>query len=511
MASSIFKEAVQIMAPQKSKFDLSHERKLTLEMGKLVPIMVQEILPGDSFKVDTNFLIRLSPMLAPLFHRIDVYTHYFFVPNRIIWNEWETFITGGDDGLQAPVHPFLELDPIIMGAKSTLADYFGLPTYTTGTPTTGIPGVNQLPFRAYLEIYNEYYRDENLIPKVVYPKGSGGISILNPEYEMLTALRTRAWEKGYFNTAMPFAQRGNPAAAPVDYTQGQSSKVFNAALNTNAGAQAGFKSDSSGNFQETGSSSNIRMETEASVLITELRKAARLQEFLEAAARGGSRLTEWILHVFGVKSSDARLQRPEYLGGGRSPVQISEVLSNFQFSGDAEGKPQGNMAGHGISVADQHGFQQSFEEHGFVIGIMSVMPKENFYQGLERMWTRPTRFDYYIPQFAHLGEQEVKNKEVFFNFNSSDQVDNNSTFGYQSRYAEYKFKLSTIHGEFRDTLAYWHMARKFSAIPGLNQQFIECNPTKDIFAVPTEPPIFCNIWHEVSAIRPLPYFSNPKL
>lgn len=510
MANSIFKEQIEIIAPQRSKFDLSHERKLTLEMGKLVPIMVQETLPGDSFHCNTNFLARVSPMIAPLFHRVDVYTHYFFVPNRIIWNEWEKFLTGGESGTEAPVHPYLDLTNSTSFVNGSLMDYLGLPTNSGPVAATGTH-VNQLPFRAYLEIYNEYYRDENLIAKVAYDKGSGGLIYTDPGYPVLTTLRNRAWEKGYFNTALPFAQRGNPAAAPVDYTAGTASVLYDANTNAPVSAQTSIGSGGGGELNSTPAGNGARIESEASVLITELRKAARLQEFLEAAARGGARLTEWVLHVFGKRSSDARLQRPEYLGGGKTPLQISEVLSNFQFSGDAEGKPQGNMSGHGIAVADQHGFEYECEEHGFIIGIMSVMPKENFYQGLERMWQRPTRFDYYIPQFAHLGEQEVKKKEVYFDFGATGELNNEQTFGYQSRYAEYKFKLSTVHGEFRDSLAYWHMARKFDQTPSLNQSFIECVPTKDIFAIPTEPPVFVNIWHEVSAIRPLPYFSNPKL
>lgn len=504
--ASIFKERIQINAPQKSKFDFSHERKLSCEMGRLVPIFVQETIPGDSFQVNTNLLVRLAPMLAPLYHKLDVYTHYFWVPNRIIWNEWETFITGGADGLQAPVHPALRWQVgTAGGANSSLSDYMGLPT--SDTLGAGTTDVNALPFRAYAEIFNEYYRDENLVPKIAYSKGSGIILGGDPDFTELTALRYRAWEKDYFTTALPFAQKGNAAAAPVDYTPGKGSLGYNSATDALAITASPLQINN-GVVKTT--PETIRIETEASVLITELRKAARLQEFLEAAARGGHRLTEWILHVFGVESDDKRIQRPSYLGGGRTPITISEVLSNFQFSGDLEGKPQGNMTGHGIAAGSEHGFEHSFQEHGWIIGIMSIMPKANYFQGLEKHWTRPTRFDYYIPQFAHLGEQEVKNSELYYDPANPASI-NDGTFGYQSRYADYKFKLSTVHGEFRDTLYYWHMARKFNMTPGLNETFITCQPTKDIFAVPTEAPCFVQIWNDVSAIRPLPYFSNPKL
>ncbi|AXH77754.1 MAG: major capsid protein [Microviridae sp.] len=503
---NIFKEKIQINAPQKSKFDLSHEKKLSCEMGNLIPIMVQETLPGDSFQVNTNLMVRLAPMLAPLYHKIDVYTHYFFVPNRIIWNEWESFITGGADGLQAPVHPQINFTATKI-ATGSLMDFMGLPSDDLNDIANLT--VNALPFRAYMEIYNEYYRDENLIPKQNYSKASGITATGSPDFLALVELKKRAWEKDYFTTALPFAQKGNPAAAPVERTG--PTYATNPADGSGVINQTSFTSDSTAKIKGSGGG-DIQFDTQASVLITELRKASRLQEFLEAAARGGHRLTEWVLHVFGVQSSDSRIQRPEYLGGGKTPVTISEVLSNFQFSGDAEGKPQGNMTGHGIAVGDTHGFERHFEEHGFIIGIMSIMPKANYYQGLERVWKRPTRFDYYIPQFAHLGEQEVKNQEIYFDHLVPDSAaGNQDTFGYQSRYADYKFKLSTIHGEFRNSLAYWHMARKFSGTPGLNQTFIECVPTKDIFAVPSEVPFFVQIWNEVSALRPLPYFSNPKL
>jgi len=507
---NVFKEAVQILAPQRSKFDLSHERKLTCEFGRLVPFLVQEIVPGDSFKVNTELMVRIAPMLAPLYHRMDVYTHYFFVPNRIIYNEWETFITGGQDGLQAPVHPSLNLTNASF-SDSSLFDYMGLPTAAGGMSYAGAQIINALPFRAYLEIYNEYYRDQDLVPKVNYSKGSGTLIYTDPEFAQLITLRIRAWEKDYFTTARPTAQRGGAAGAPIDYTGVTGPTIAkNAATGATQNNQTGIATGATGIVAMQPAAAQTRLETPANVMIQEIRKAARLQEFLEMAQRGGARLTEWVLHVFGVRSSDGRLQRPEYLGGGKTPITISEVLSSYQDPG-ATGKPQGNMSGHGIGVGETHGFSRDFEDHGFVIGIMSVVPKANYYQGLERMWTRPSRFDYLIPGFAHLGEQEVKNREIYFDPSAGGPTPNNATFGYQSRYAEYKFKLSSVHGAFRNTMAYWHMSRKFASLPGLNKTFIECNPPKDILAVPTEVPCFIQIYNDVSAIRPLPYFSNPKL
>lgn len=509
MAKSIFKEAISIDSPDKNKFDLSHEKKLSCGMGTLIPVLVQEVLPGDSFKVDTHLMVRLAPMLAPLMHRIDCYTHSFFVPNRIIWNEWEPFLTGGADGMQAPVHPQINLkdinNPTWVGL-GTLLDYMGFPPLDINNYPTEDIFINELPFRAYTEIYNEYYRDENLIAPIAYSKGSGISSLANPQNLTLLTQRQRAWEKDYFTTALPWAQKGAPAGAPVEYTPGLATPAKLSLTGAPAPANPDLPINAAGNLETP--AGGIRLETEATVLISEIRKANALQRLLEATARGGHRLTEYVLHVFGVKSADSRIQRPEYIGGGRTPVMISEVLSNFQFSGDVEGKPQGNMAGHGIASGSDHGFSYQSDEHGWFITIMSIVPKANYYQGIEKMWRRANRFDYFLPQFAHIGEQEVLNSEVYYDPTAG--IDD-GTFGYQSRFAEYKFKLSTIHGEFRDTLDYWHMARKFTTQPALNQSFVECVPTTDIFAVPSEPSFFVQLWHDISAIRPLPYFSNPKL
>lgn len=500
---------------KKSKFNLSHERKLSLNMGQLVPIICDEVLPGDRFRVNSEVFLRFAPLLAPVMHRVKVYTHYFFIPNRLLWNQWEDFITGGKNGDLAPVPPFLSFPSVAAPDRSvngSLADYLGLPTIPQAdVPTvTNTFQVSALPFRAYQKVYNDYYRDQNLSDPVAFSLNGGAVA--GQELLDITSIRKRAWEKDYFTSALPWAQRGGEAGVPIDYTENLATKAFNATANVNAGAQAGFKSDGSGNIEETGSSGDIRFETEANIFIRELRKAARLQEWLEKNARAGSRYVEQLLAHWGVRSSDQRLQRSEYLGGGVSPVVISEVLSNFQFSGDAQGLPQGNMAGHAISAGNTNGFNRQFEEHGWIIGIMSVIPATAYQQGIHRKWFRTDKFDFAWPTFAQIGEQEVVGRELYVDYKAAAGSDD-GTFGYQERYAEYKYGVSSVHGNMRDNLAYWHMGRIFSAQPQLNESFVMSDPTTRIFAVedPGDHHLYCQLYNHVSAIRKLPYHGTPSL
>lgn len=502
---------------KKSKFDLSHERKLSLNMGQLVPIMCQEVLPGDKFRVNAEVMMRLAPMLAPVMHRVNVFTHFWFVPNRLVWTEWQDFITGGKDGDLAPVLPHFFAVPATntsLFVNGTLADYFGLPTIpATGAVITNQYKISALPFRAYQLIYNECYRDQNLSDPVAFSLGSGTIAPNTQAFIDLLSLRSRAWEKDYFTSALPWAQRSNSGAAmPVEYTQGVPSILKNASNDANLVAQASLGSDANAQLTASPAGTSGRLETEAFVDVNEARKAFRVQEWLERNARGGARYIEVLLKHFGVMSSDARLQRPEYLGGASSPVVISEVLSTFQFSGDGEGQPQGNMSGHGISVGNVNGFSRKFEEHGHIIGIMSVLPRTCYQQGINKMFRRFDKFDFAWPTFANLGEQEVKGSEVYAAYEAAQDTPD-PTFGYQERYAEYKYGYNTVHGDFRDSLAYWHQGRIFGAEPQLNENFVMSDPSPRIFAVedPAVHHLYCQIWNSVSAIRPLPFFGIPKI
>jgi hypothetical protein len=450
-------------------------------------------------------------------HRVDVYTHYFFIPNRLVWNEWEDFITGGNDGKQAPVHPSLVVTNSnkLLFSKGSLSDYLGVPTFknTDNLPGSGVR-ISALPFRAYQMIYNEYYRDQNLTDEIDFTLSSGNISAQS-EVTKLTTLRSRCWEKDYFTSALPFPQRGDAVELPLGQvvpnykTQTEIVDTTGGHVPTNHLLANSDKLEIGPN---NGNPTNVHARIENldpmpvdSVTINELRKAEKLQRWLEKSARSGYRYIEQILSHFGVKSSDARLQRPEFLGGGKQPVVISEVL-NTTGTDDA---PQGTMAGHGISVGSQNRFKQSFEEHGFIIGIVSVLPKTAYQQGLNKMFSRFDKFDYYFPEFANLGEQAVLNKEVFLH----DFASMEETWGYQERYAEYKYSPSSVHGDFRDNLAFWHLGRIFSNLPPLNENFVEADPSKRIFAVedPTVDELLLQIYHRVDAIRPMPYHSIPSL
>lgn len=523
---SIFSK-VRLTAPKSSNFNLSHERKFTLDMGNLVPILCEEVLPGDKWSVSTSQMLRMMPMLALVMHEIQIYTHFFFVPNRLIWENWEPFITGGERGDEEPVFPtFTEAPykdmytgfPIL-----SLGDYFGLPT---DVPFDKEP-ISQLPFRAYAFIWNEYYRDQNLQDPVDFQLGDGNIAVNFQEdaqqaqfIHPLLGLRKRAWQHDYFTSALPFAQKGAPVQLPLgDIQFNEQGTTYLKDEDGNNVQTVGFLSsgelpvDAQLHLMTNSPASdkhpiNIDNSENLSVgatTIEDLRRAFKLQEWLEKNARAGSRYIESVLAHFGVHSSDARLQRPEYLGGGMSPMLISEVLQTSETTST----PLGEMAGHGINMNKNHSFSRSFEEHGQVIGIMSIRPKTAYSQGIPRKYQKFDKFDYFWPEFQHIGEQAILNKEVWY---SDTNAYKDSTFGYIPRYAEYRFIQNSIHGDFRDTLEFWHLSRKFSNMPVLNGDFITSDPSNRIFAVEEseEAHIICQLWHNIKARRKMSYFGDPS-
>jgi len=514
--NKLFKQVVGIK-PRKNAFDLSHERKFSMNMGELVPILCEDVIPGDTFQINSEVMIRLAPMLAPIMHRVNVYTHFFFVPNRLVWDEWEDFITGGTDGDAEPIMPYVTFSAGSAALKNgSLGDYLG---YSTSENLPQSVSLNALPFRAYQLIYNEYYRDQNLIDEIPVDKGSGTSLDGTP----LVTLRYRAWEKDYFTSALPWTQRGGSVSLPLGGTAPVQTTNFDA-MNMEEIQGGGVPGsgnvtlDASGNMADHVGAGiyptnlEVDMTDVTASTIEDLRRATKLQQWLERNARGGARYIEQILVHFGVRSSDARLQRPEYLGGGKSPVVISEVLQQSGIStvgGEViNNTPQGEMTGHGISVGKSHSFKKFFEEHGQVIGIISVLPKTAYMQGTRKHLTKHDKFDFFFPEFAQLGEQPISSKELVNDYESPE-----FTFGYQSRFAEYKYIPSSVHGEMKDSLKYWHMARDFEAEPVLNGEFVTADPTTRIFSVLDEEvsKLYVQIYHNFKAIRPIPKFNNPSL
>lgn len=482
----------------RTMFDKSHERKMSLKFGGLYPCFVEEIVPGDTINLNTELMLRLAPMTAPVMHRIETYIHFFFVPNRLIWSDWEDFITGNEE-LEVPMWTNYHTQLL---QKGKLADYLGLPIADTVANDPDFE-ISKLPFYAYNLIYNEYYRDEDLQEEVALGN-----------YEILR----RAWDKDYFTSARPWAQKGDVPNLPI--TAGLNEITYRNPANVVGGElqvpHTGQISAFGGDVKDGATSENGDLIIQnidnitTGVSINDIRTTAAIQQFLEKKARGGSRYAEFLLSIFGVKSQDSRLQRPEYLGGGKQPIRISEVLN----TSDTANAPQGNMAGHGIGVGQTNHVKKFFTEHGYVMGIVSVVPKPAYMNGIDRMFTRKDIYDFYFPQFANLGEQEVQQREVYYDPTQGEEV-NNATFGYQSRYAEMKYKADSVHGDFRDDLRQWHLSRRFDNItpPALNAEFIKCNPdVSELFAAgDTADYCWLHMYHNYKAVRPMPYFGTPGL
>lgn len=514
---------IRTSVPKANKFDRSHTRKMTMNAGLLVPCLIDEVLPGDRFRLTPEMMCRLAPMVSPLMGRLNIKLDWWYVPTRLIWDEFEKFITGGVDGLQSPVLPFIRFGSGTNAASQiymktgSLYDYMGLPVYDGVPAPTGSLDLSALPFRAYQLIYNENYRDQTLTADLALSKASGQVT--GAEIAKLLDLRQRCWEKDYFTSAQTTAQRGAAAGAAVTYTPNSVSTVkYQAGTNVTADVLAGTKASLSAQGQlvvdktSNTTGTNVgRIETPAQVVITDLRRANRVQLFMEKMQLSGSRMKEYLKHMWGVNGSDSRLQRPEHLGSSSSPIVISEVLSTVEFEDVSGNVPQGNMTGHGISVGAGPGFSRHFEEHGFVIGLISIIPRTSYTGGMERQFfARTSKFDWYTPDFAGLGEQAVENIELGVDWTIPVV---RSTFGYQSRYCEYKFKNSCSVGQFRNSLAHWTDDR-ISAAPGvLSENFVKCTPTKRFFAVVDEAvhSYYVQMHMNYSCIRKIPYFNDNRL
>lgn len=493
---------------KRSKFSLSHYKLLSADMGELLPIGLVEVLPGDTFQHATSLLCRVSPLLAPVMHPVDVRIHHWFVPHRLIWEDWEDFITGGPDGMDASVFPTITLSYAAgppatgSGVVGGLADYLGCP------PTINNLEVSALPFRAYALIFNEWYRDQDLVTALTIDKTSGSDTTTN------TALQNCAWEKDYFTSSRPWTQKGPEISIPLTgdapiasdgtaVTGHSSTQATVRTLRSDEQSQGGlylngYPGGSTGNFIFDNPGLEADLTGVSAANVNDLRLAFALQRYEEARARYGSRYTEYLRYL-GVRSSDARLQRPEYLGGGKQRIQFSEVLQTAPLTdtGTSEDVGVGELKGHGIAAVRSNRYRRFFEEHGYVITLLSVRPKTMYVQGLARTFNRRTKEDFWQKELQHIGQQEVLNKEVY-----AAAASPAGTFGYQDRYDEYRRQESNVAGEFRTTLLdYWHMARIFAAEPSLNASFVVSNPTKRINAVETQDVLWIMANHSIQARR----------
>ncbi len=495
---------------QRSRFDRSFGYKTTFDAGWLVPFFVDEALPGDTFNLRTSVFARLATPLVPVMDNMMMDTFFFFVPNRLLWDNWQKF-----NGEQANpgdstsfTIPVMEVSGGSSYATGSLYDYMGIPTLVTRTGWTP----NTLHFRAYNLIYTEWFRDQNIQNTVVTPLDDGPDAIT--DFNLLR----RGKRHDYFTSSLPSPQKGTSVGIPL----GTSADVFhdaanNAQLQVWSTVNAAYHSmdanlgqvDASATTGSAGDKLYADLSGATAATINQLRQAFQIQKLQERDARGGTRYTEIIRAHFGVTSPDARLQRPEYLGGGSSPVNIHPVPN----TSDTATANQGDLAGYGTASFSGHGFVKSFTEHGVLIGLVSVRADLTYQQGLDRMWSRQTRFDFYWPALAHIGEQAVLQKEIF---TDAVQANNDIVFGYQERYAEYRYKPSKITGLFRSnavgTLEIWHLSQDFGAAPTLDDAFIIENPPIDrVIAVPTEPHFLFDSFTTLKCARPMPVYGVPGL
>lgn len=495
---------------KRSKHSLSYYKLLSCDMGELVPIGLTEVLPGDSIQMNTNLFARAAPMATPVMHPVEMRVHHFFVPFRLIWSEFEDFITGGPAGTSLPTFPTIALTYAAgppatgSGVVGGLADYLGVP------PTINGLVASALPFRAYAAVYNENFRDQDLTAEVGLSLASGNDVTTN------TALLNCAWEKDRFTSARPWQQKGPAITIPIG-TQAivktsasqlvsgvQQDMTLRRGSDGTIGADQGLGVDSvNGVLGSTGAAtvsnsiayypSNLFADLSgaSAVTVTALREAMALQRYEEARARYGSRYVEYLRYL-GVRSSDARLQRPEYLGGGRQMLQFSEVLQTAQGT-----DPVGELRGHGIGAMRSNRFRRFIEEHGYILTLMSIRPKTIYSQGMPRTFNRRTKEDFYQMELAHIGQDEVQNKEVYAAHAQPD-----GTFGYQDRYDEYRRSESSVAGEFRTSILNdWHLARDFGSSPALNDSFVRCVPTERVFASSTNDVMYVMARHSIQARR----------
>lgn len=559
------------MYMRRTKFDRSHVYKTTFDAGKLIPVFVDEVLPGDTTRMSVNYFARLATPIKPIMDNIYLDWFFFFVPNRLVWDHWQNFCFEQED-------PDDSTDYVIPTVTATgnsnnayigsLWDYFGLPINTSND----ISGINALPFRAVYLIWDEWFRDENLQKSVKIQKGDSNEVldssrssdqpswVFSSDTNIVPGLACppRGKRHDYFTSALPWTQKGpgvsiglagtasivDPSpddgyllhsnhvqlAAVSSYggdasssggrriASGDSSITFNRYYDSDYSSVGGFAGNTSASTTVSaqpgstylGNDSYVDLDTSSIFTINSLRTAFQMQKFYERLARGGSRYTEVLRSFFGVVSPDARLQRPEFLGSFTKMVNVNPIAQTSATDGTS---PQGNLSAYGVTAAKFHGFTKSFVEHGYIIGFVCARADLTYQQGINKMWLRSTVYDFYWPTFAHLGEQAIELRELYAQGSEADTT----VFGYQERYAEYRYKPSQITGKFRSsvtdgTLDKWHLSQFFKSAPTLNEEFIVENPPIDrIVAVTSEPQFLLDIGFRYTTIRPMPMFGTPGL
>jgi hypothetical protein len=548
--------------------DLSHERKFTADMFFLYPTLVEDVLPGDKWHIGNEIVVRMMPMVAPIMHEINCYVHYFFVPKRIMWTKFERYYFRQPDGRFTATVPKIPPQPtsapytqISAYQPGGLLDYLYCYTHslTAESPNANVPNSvlrspDAWPLMAYNITWHHFYRDENqqagldttaVSDNFDHPVdddlnqffvGSCRITQYNPETST-QGLHIRAWGKDYFTSSLPFQQKGTELGIPISGLNiGSTYWPMSAFSNSDTTNVMSLASD--GSVMAAGSNHQTdlwrwfqkgRIDADPSVnslafSVTDLRWVTQVQRWQELLARGGSRYIEGLRSFFGVAPRDSRLDRPEYIGGSKTPIVVSEVLQTSATQ-DSQNpatspntnalSPQGTMAGHGISADRTFVASYSVQEPGIILGLMSFMPKTLYQQGLSRMWQRDSVMEEYWPQFQQLSEQPIKRSEIFnFYYNTDLPPDQQTPFGYIGRYDEYRFRPSSVHGKFRTDLKYWHMGRIFSSTPGLNENFIvpaalERQAMKRVLAVPTEPMFMVSLGNRCRVTRPMMWMAQP--
>lgn len=551
--------------PRRNAFDLSYSVKTTMDMGKLYPIAIQEMVPGDTFKVGLESVVNLNPMLAPVYGEMSLYSYFFFVPYRLLWKDWETFITKGLSGDETLSLPKFSDSYKAIDSKGeetstsvsrsdddysagSLWDYFGFPT---GVKPTGLSSPVIFPWRAYNLVYNEFFLAEDFQDPLNLNQGQ--IQRVN-------------WYKDYFTSALPFAQRGTAGALDLSLMPTSAKWTDNVYLSATSGAFAGAnttlypKKDTSSNgdsyeivagYNRNGNNSldeddalyipfasgsaplsgtfnssqsevsrlgvalndnTVDVQIKDNVTVEQLRLMFAIQRWQELNARAGVRYIEFLRAQYGTSPRDDRLQRPEFIGGSKSPIIVSQVL---QTANNADNVGTGNKYGQGITADSTYIGNYYASEFGILVGVAFVRPKTSYQDGINRQWLRNDTFDYFNPMFSNLGEQEILNEEIFAKDGDSDPTEdsesNRSIWGYCPRYNELRYNPSLITGKMRDTFDYWHLGRKFESLPKLNAGFLECNPPKRIFQVQNEDEFLCHFGLNIKALRPLPYMAVPHL